>query len=527
MSDFYVMEPYMKHIQTIRNKALCNAMNLLRCTRSLILIGVFVLTSQLLPAQLFVELPNHNPGLAQAEAVWLSSGGKLHPLVSGETKAVTNSIKTLLLKQTAKNTFTTTRTNLPDFIHGSMDVADFNRDGFEDVLLSGAGPNNKTVSGIYLQQANGSFQRMNQNIPALIDGSVQFGDFDKDGDLDVLISGNDASGSLQTIVLRNDNGKLTDINAKLPGVRFGKASWGDINNNGLLDVIITGQTNSGLITRIFINNNGNYSPLQQSFPGLKHSDVAWADFNNDGYLDFIIAGETSHGMPFTRYYLGSKGMRFIEASSRGIRQLMHASIDVGDFNNDNFVDFVITGESLERPYTLVFENQNGKGFRDLVAGLPGVSNGIAKWGDYDRDGDLDLYIAGVDVCFNLISAVFRNTLDRPRDDVEVLYVETIPLELASGPYYYFVFSSCFCDPEGTGTKSYNAFVSNIHKEPVDFQLTYKFNELLINRFPGWPWSDRGHRTSNAFTSIKDAEEGRKTVIGGYSNDGFKLHYLNW
>jgi hypothetical protein len=70
-------------------------------------------------------------------------------------------------------------------------------------------------------------------------------------------------------------------------------------------------------------------------------------------------------------------------------------------------------------------------------------------------------------------------------------------------------------------------VSNIHQEKDDFNLTYKFNEILLEKFPGWPWTDRGHRTSNAFTSVKDAEEGRLQVIGGYTNDDFKIHYINW
>jgi hypothetical protein len=478
-------------------------------------------------AQLFVELPGSGPGLANANAVWLSSGGKLHPLANGETKAGTNATRTLLFRQTAKNTFISSKTSLPDIIHGSMDVADFNGDGYQDVLLSGIGSNNQHIAGIYLQQPNGSFQRASVNIPALVDGSVQFGDFDRDGDLDVLIAGVDANGQLHTKILRNDNGRLTDINARLPGIRFGKAVWGDANNNEFLDLIITGQSASGPITKVFINTLSQYREVSQMFTGLKHSTAAWANLNNDGFRDFIIAGETRNGMPYTRYFTGSKELRFTEGSSNGIRQLMNASIDVGDYNNDNFEDFVITGESLERPYTIVYENLKGRGFRDLMAGLPGVANGVAVWGDYDRDGDLDLFIAGVDVCFNLIGSVFRNTLDPKDVEVEELYVETIPMELASGPYYYFLFSSCYCDPEGTGKKAYHGFVSNIHQEKRDFDLTYKFNHLLISRFPGWNWADRGHRTSNAFISIKDAEEGRKTVIASYMQDKYKVHYLNW
>lgn len=493
----------------------------------LILVIAYVIFSQSASAQVFTQLPSSGTGLANANAKWISSGGKLHPLATGEINSNGMTKRSYLFRQTARNTFSTTKTSLPDIVHGSLDVADFNKNGRHDVALTGRGHNNSLIAGIYLQQADGAFVKSQHSIPALSDGSIQFGDFDNDGDIDLLICGADANGGLKTIILRNENSRLIPINTNLPGVHFGKAVWGDANKNGYLDIIITGQSVAGPITKIFQYKNGSYEEIAQAFTGLKHSDVAWADFNKDGIMDFFIAGETRGGLPLTTWYKGSGAMRFTEGPRQGMRQLMHASVDVGDYNSDGFPDIVITGESLERPYSIVLENQKGQGFRDLVAGLPGVSNGVARFGDYDRDGDPDIFLAGVDVCYNLLSLVYRNTLDKPTEEVESLYVETIPMELSRGPYYYFVFSSCYCDPEGTGTKAYHGFVSNIHQEKQDFDLTYQFNHLLISNYPGWNWADRGHRTSNAFISLKDAEEGRKTVIGSYLADKYKVHYINW
>lgn len=494
---------------------------------TLIVLSALVFFMQSTFAQVFTQLKPIAPGLVNADAKWITIGGKLHPLATGEISSNTMIKRTLLFKQTTQNTFSTQKTNLPDIVHGSLDVADFNKNGRQDVVLSGRGHNNIPVSGIYFQRADGSFIKSQHNIPALTDGSVQFGDFDNDGDVDILICGADVSGKLTTLIMRNDNGQLTPSHNNLPGIHFGKAVWGDANGNGYLDILITGQSVAEPITKILHFQNGVYSEVSQSFAGLKHSDAAWADFNKDGIMDFFIAGERANGMPLTTWYKGSGNLRFTEGPRQGIRQLMHASVDVGDYNSDGFPDVVITGESLERPYSIVLENQKGQGFRDLVAGLPGVSNGVARFGDYDRDGDLDIFLAGVDVCYNLLSLVFRNTIDKPAEEVETLYVETIPIDFTRGPYYYFVFSSCYCDPEGTGTKGYHGFVSNIHQEKQDFDLTYQFNHLLISNYPGWNWADRGHRTSNAFISIKDAEEGRKTVIASYLADKYKVHYINW
>jgi hypothetical protein len=439
--------------------------------------------------------------------------------------------KTNFYRQTAKDQFTLSNTNLPDFSRGDMDVADFNKDGLQDVALTGLGADNKPVAGVYIQQSNGMYTRLSSNIQGLVDGSIEFGDFDNDSDLDVLITGSGNNKILYTKIYENTDGHLTESNILLPGIQFGSARWANANRKGTLDILLTGLSPTGPITRIYVYINHEYKLLPQLFQGLKHSDAAWFDYNLDNKLDFVVSGSTSSGMPFTHIYRAVKDLQFDELSENGMRQLMNSTIDVSDFDADGDPDLVVTGESLERPYTIVYENRKDVGFVDLMAGLTGVSNGIARWGDYDGDGDFDLFVTGIDVCFNLIGNIYRNNLNpeisQPEDDNMDIFIESPIVDYSRGPYYFFVFSSCFCDLEGKGVKSYNMLISNVHKEKSDFNLTYKFNEILLEKYPGWNWSDRGHRTSNAYTSTKDAEEGRLQVIGGYNNDGFKIHYIVW
>lgn len=489
--------------------------------------NLLVLVSQ---AQVFTEINKQPQGLANSTAVWISRQSKLDLLHSGELVHTKMQPKTNLYKQTATDQFVLSNVSLPPFSRGDMDVADFNKDGLQDVVITGLGIGNKPIAGVFLQQSNGTFIRIQSNIPGLVDGSVEFGDFDKDEDMDVLIAGSDNNKMIFTQIFENVEGKLTESDINLPGIQFGSARWGDANRDGNLDILITGLSATGPITRIYIYQNNAYKLLPQMFPGLKHSDGAWFDYNLDNMTDFVVSGSTVSGMPYTHVFRAYKDMQFDEQRESGMRQLMNSKIDVSDFDADGDPDFVITGESLERPYTIVFENRKNVGFIDYTAGLTGVSNGVARWGDYDGDGDFDLFVTGIDVCYNLIGNIYRNNLnpeiDHQEDEMDI-FIESPIVDYSRGPYYYFVFSSCFCDIEGKGVKSYNMLISNIHQEKDDFNLTYKFNEILLERFPGWPWSDRGHRTSNAFTSVKDAEEGRLQVIGGYTNDEFKIHYINW
>jgi hypothetical protein len=463
--------------------------------------------------------------LSNAKAVWFRSGNKLHIAATGETKASSAST-TLIIRQVSRNEFISQAAGLPRIVHGAVDAGDFNGDGLHDLVLSGFGTNGQPVAGIWIQQRDGSFKKSSEVVPALTEGSAHFADFDRDGWTDLLLTGRDVQGVARTIILKNEKGSLRELKTNLPGIWNGIALWHDINKDGMHDILLSGQFASGLITRTYMFVNGTFRESGQSFPGLKYSSAVWSDFNRDGYPDFFITGETRSGTPFSSYYLGSVSGRFTEGNKVGIRQLMHGSVDAADYNGDGWPDVVITGESLERPYTIVLENQLGKGFRDIKAGLPGVANGIARFGDYDTNAAPDIFLAGIDVCFDLHATVYRNTL-RVAVEEEDPEPSPLPLEIAQGPKYYFVFSSCYCDPEKTGKKGYHGFVSNIHQEKKDFDLNYEFNHRLITRYPGWGWADRGHRTSNAFVSRQDAEQGRQTVIAGYRKDGYTLHFIEW
>ncbi len=500
--------------------------------RKLFLAAIIILLSQTVNTQVFEPVKVQPQGRMHASAAWIdvNGDGKLDFIVSGDYQSGSSMlVRTSYYQQTGKDLFKLVGRGLPDFYLGAIDVGDFNRNGRQDVVLTGMGANNTPVSGIYLAQADGSFRKADVNLPALTGGSVEFGDFDNDGFLDVLISGRDINGRPVTAIYRNQEGQLTEVNANLPGIGFGKATWGDLNKNGMLDVLICGNGVNGPITQIYVYLEGRYRPIPQRFPGLYNSDAAWADFDNDGKLDFIISGETSGGIPTTRIFRNMGNLQFIEETAHGLRPLKNATIDIADYDADGDLDILMTGESLERPYTILYENRGNFRFTNAIAGLPGVSTGTARFGDYDADGDPDIIVFGLDVCFEIVGKIFRNNTNPAieRDDPVEIFIESPVVDYSKGPYYYFVWSSCFCDPYGGDNKGYHMFISNIHRERRDFDLNYKFNEILTNRFPNWGEADRGHRSSNAFISIPDAEGGRQQTINSYRAEGFQIHFFNW
>ena len=93
----------------------------------------------------------------------------------------------------------------------------------------------------------------------------------------------------------SSGGKFTEsLISNLPEVQQGDAAWGDYNNDGKLDILITGSVGCSVLARIYKNNGDDtFTDIQAGLPGVNVSSVAWGDYDNDGYLDFIM---TSTGL---------------------------------------------------------------------------------------------------------------------------------------------------------------------------------------------------------------------------------------
>ena len=79
--------------------------------------------------------------------------------------------------------------------------------------------------------------------------SVAWGDYDKDGDLDILLAGASSSG-IVTKVYRNDSGTFTDTGANLTGFASSSVAWGDYDKDGDLDILLTGLDGSEPVAKV-------------------------------------------------------------------------------------------------------------------------------------------------------------------------------------------------------------------------------------------------------------------------------------
>lgn len=237
-------------------------------------------------------------------------------------------------------------------------------------------------------------------------GTVVFADFDNDNDLDLFIAGQDASYNEFAGIYRNDNGTFFYAGGGITGMYNCSAAAADYDLDGWMDLVMTGQDYDGNITRLYRNyGDGSFSEVQAGFYNAgANGDLAWADVNSDGFPDLVISGNW-----LTRLYLNNGDGTFT-LTPAGLQGMNSPSLDWGDFDNDGDPDLLMVGDAGSVGETYIYINQQGT-FERLDAQIEGAVGGMARWGDSDNDGYTDLLITGKDETLVPVSYVYRNNGD--------------------------------------------------------------------------------------------------------------------
>jgi predicted nucleotidyltransferase len=131
---------------------------------------------------------------------------------------------------------------------------------------------------------------------------VAWGDYDNDGDLDILLTGYGVVGGGPVAkVYRNDGPaagsgwNFVDSGAQLTGVYRSSVAWGDYDNDGDLDILLTGDSGDSPVAKVYRNDGGVFadSGRRMTPSALESGSVAWGDYDNDGDLDILLTGYTA------------------------------------------------------------------------------------------------------------------------------------------------------------------------------------------------------------------------------------------
>jgi len=237
----------------------------------------------------------------------------------------------------------------------AIDVADFNNDGLNDVVV-GSRENDNVL---YIRnEGNGNFA--NKQIIVELSGrpyDIRSSDLDKNGTMDIVI------GSVSTIAWYSNDGSghFTDANTLNAGFNGDmKLKIGDINGDGLEDVLAAG----GLL--VWFRNTGEGKFTVQKILSQNtswHNCVAIADLDKDGDKDIVSASSFSAGSNHYFFWYENDGSdigRFSEEKELSNKPISPNDIQIVDLDNDSDLDIVSsTGNGIvswhENTGNVVFE----------------------------------------------------------------------------------------------------------------------------------------------------------------------------
>lgn len=397
-------------------------------------------------AQTFTEAPQSPPFIA----VWASSiafsdvdgDGDKDVLIAGMTDGFGGSERiTKLYTNDGMGMFSEIATSPFDSVSdGSIAFSDVDGDGDEDVLITGDSHSPDHISRLYINDGMGNFsEKAGTPFDGVKHSAIAFSDVDGDDDEDVLITGEVSSVSrISKLYLNDGAGNFTEqTGSPFEAVRHSSVAFADVDKDGDVDVLISGTIDAfgiDFMSKLYINDGmGNFSEqIGQAFEGVWVGSVAFSDVDGDGDQDLLITGGGSSGGRIARLYINDGTGNFSEQTGSSLEGVWVSSLAFSDVDQDGDPDVLITGENSSGEATSILYANDGVGNFSEVSGSPfeGVSRGSIAFADVDGDGAKDVLITGTKDAFGNqpVSTLFTNDgmASSIRDFKERTWIDMMP-----------------------------------------------------------------------------------------------------
>jgi RHS repeat-associated protein len=268
---------------------------------------------------------------------------------------------------------------------------DYNNDGYPDLFI--AYENQKNY--LFLSNGNGTFTKSSGGNIAQDSDKSQNGswcDYDKDGYLDLFVSnynqnndlfhnlGNTSFESIYSQPIVNSGGN------SYPG------TWADYDNDGLADLYVP---NYQMKNYLYKNTGtGSFTSISSTGPVnyYEYSTAAsWCDIDNNGTMDLFVSNYDQDN----EYYINNGDSTFTSVSTGSIVNDDGKSWGStwGDYDNDGDMDLFVCNRLGENNF--LYQNNGSGSFTAITSGdivSDGGDSYACRFGDFDNDGDLDLFV---------------------------------------------------------------------------------------------------------------------------------------
>jgi hypothetical protein len=341
----------------------------------------------------------------------------------------------------------TPQRHAPETMAGGVAVFDYNNDGAPDIFFTN-GADIRSLKKTAPRYSNRLFRNDGkghfQDVTAAAglagtgyDVGVAIGDYDNDGYQDIFVGGVHHN----TLYHNNGNGTFTDVTVKAglnkPDPEYGPlwsvgGAWVDINNDGLLDLIVVNYLSWNAATepvcmeadhrdychpkmykptpnQVFLNNgDGTFRDISLESGVRAHlgkgMGIGVADYDLDGRMDFFVANDKMYNSLFHNVS-HNKGEALFEevafdanvALRENAELISGMGVDFRDLDNDGYPDIAMV--ALDDETFPIFRNTGKGDFADItgISRVAALSMSMSGYSptvfDFDNDGWKDIFVS--------------------------------------------------------------------------------------------------------------------------------------
>jgi hypothetical protein len=352
----------------------------------------------------FTVAPINLPGIVAGTTKWFdyNNSGYLGAIIVGTVGPYWANVISRIY-QNNNGYFTDINANLQGNSGGqSVAWGDVDNNGTLALFVVGSptGGDVNNVATLY-HNVNGVFVADTINhFMGLSPSSATFVDYDNDGQLDIFYTGSpDLGQTFYSLLYHNNNGVFTLVDSTgIIGAWGTGIDWGDYNNDGYPDLLFTGFGGTAY-SKVYQNDSGSgvFTDIGANLQPVNSSAVKWFDYDNDGNLDILLTGVAPGDIPTAKIYHNDGNGVFTDINA-ALKPVAVSAVAVGDYDNDGYLDVAISGSEnfygSQNLTTKIYHNDGQGHFIDINADIPGAFFGDLSWGDYDNDGRLDLIVSG-------------------------------------------------------------------------------------------------------------------------------------
>lgn len=462
------------------------------------------------------------PGLTKPVFEWVDADNDslLDIFITGEDLTVTDSSRSVsyFYQQQADTTFMLVATDLETYGEQLFSLADFNRDGKQDLLVSST-DGTRFEHAIYENNGDFTWTKTLINAGTSVWQELRLADLDNDGMPEVLTFSTDG-----LIVYKNQptGFEAIALPAGLDEIHTDPVVL-DFDKDGFTDLFVAGIRADGDSVALLLLNQKEleFSVQAVESDSLQITDYVVSDFNDDGFPDVLVSRDIDNSPRSLEVLINNQGVNFSSQPDNNRLRLKNTKVFAADLSSDGLLDTDVEGMTIGQTGGLLarermFNTSQGVTYEgDTLANTSGQGR---RYGDFDFDGDLDHFELTTDLTGSvlwlfenvepdvnqgptnlqdLLSFRFDNDLyivwNIAEDDLTESKSVTYDVNLGTGPGMNDVLAGGF-DPlslrrtvVGLGNQGYNSFL--ILKDapaqplfasimPIDNAFHYTVSECL-------------------------------------------------